>query len=696
VPRLSARLRLFGLIAAVLVPVWLFAAYLLAQYAVNERQRFEREAQQVAHQVSLVVEGELTNLLTVVRGLSKSGELVNGDLSGLHAQAVRLVQGSDRVILLRDIGGKQFLNTNVPFGKELPPAVPLTAAEADKVRAGVVLVSDVYAGPLSGQYRVAVGLPVHGPEGEPWLLAITVPTAYLRDAMRPAVPAGWIAAIGDSDGNYIARSQLHEETTGKPGLPEYVAKVVGTSGTFTARNFQGQTLLAGYYRSDFSNWFYTANVPLSVVQEPLWRSVIAIGAIGVGAMLVSVALAYVVGNGFTKAARGLAARAEALGKGQHVEPMRTSIAEFAVIAETLVEAERAIAERKSELETVLETVPAAVWFTYDANAREVIRNRFAAALMGLPADQRTSFGTRDFVIDTIALKNGQPVSREDRPLSRAMRGEQTDGEEFEYILLDGTRRVLLTSARPIHDTFGRIVGAVQISLDITERKRGEEQRNLLVHELNHRVKNTLAVVQAIASQTLRSAAGLEEAESALVSRLVSLAKAHDILTQENWSGADLDDVVVASVTAHSAIERFRIEGDPVRLPPSLALSVAMAIHELTTNALKYGALSQTGGTVSIHWTKTPGDEADHLGIEWREQGGPPVKPPERKGFGTRMLVRIFDSERGGVTIQFEPSGLRCVLEVDLPPRSGKDGRPAAAQPADANEAGPEAVSRLAR
>lgn len=684
-PRLSARRRLLGLIAAVLVPVWLFAAFLLFQYSVTERHRFEREAQQVARQVSLVVEGELTNLLTVVRGLSKSGELEKGDLAGLHARAVRLVQGSDRVILLRDIAGRQLLNTNVPFGKEVPPAPPLTGAEADKVKAGVVVVSGVYPGPISGQFRVAVGLPVQGPGGEPWVLAITVPTTYLRDVMVPAVPAGWIAAIGDRDGSYVARSQLHEETTGKPGLPEYVEKVVGTSGTFTSPNFQGMTLLAGYYRSNFSNWFYTANVPLSVVQAPLWRSLIAIGAIGVAAMLVSVTLAFAVGKGFTKAARGLAARAEALGRGQRVEPMRTSIAEFAVIADALVEAERAIAERKSELETVLETVPAAVWFTYDPNAREVIRNRFAAALMGLPADQHTPFGTREYVIDTIALKNGQPVSREERPLSRAMRGEQTDGEEFEYILLDGTRRVLLTSARPIHDRFGRIVGAVQISLDITERKRGEEQRNLLVHELNHRVKNTLAVVQAVASQTLRSAAGLEEAESALVSRLVSLAKAHDILTQENWSGADLEDVVTASVTAHSAIERFRIEGGQVRLPPSLALSIAMAIHELTTNALKYGALSRDGGTVSIRWTKTGNGDADHLSIEWREQGGPQVTPPERKGFGTRMLGRIFDSERGGVTIRFEPDGLVCVLEADLALSDSGEGRATAAtaQPAEA-------------
>ena len=329
---------------------------------------------------------------------------------------------------------------------------------------------------------------MRGPKGENWLLAITVPTERIRDVMMPAVPEGWTLGIGDRDGTYVARSQLHEEMTGKPGLPEYLAKVVGRSGTFTSRNFQGMTLLAGYYRSDFSNWFYTANVPLAVVQAPLWRSLKAVGAIGLLAMLLSGVLAYVVGKGFARAAGDLAARADALGHGRPVALMSTAVSEFAAIADALIGAERALAERAHELETVLETVPAAVWFTYDPQARQVIRNRFAAELMGLPTDVSKSFGAPDLVIDTIAIKEGNTVSREDRPLSRAMRGEQTDNEEFAYILPSGIERILLSSARPIYGRDSSIVGAVQISLDITERKRGEEQRTLLVNELNHRVQ----------------------------------------------------------------------------------------------------------------------------------------------------------------------------------------------------------------
>ncbi|UVK54801.1 PAS domain-containing protein [Mesorhizobium sp. AR02] len=664
--RLSARLHLLGLIAAAVVPVWLFAAYLLAQYAFTERARFESAALQVARQVSLVVEGELTNLVTVLEGLSKSAALAGGDLNTLHGEAVRLVQGTDRIILLRDLNGRQFVNTELPYGTELPPAVPLSATEVAKLKASQPVVSDVYASPVSNEYRIAVALPVRGPHGESWLLAITVPTAHIRDVMMPAVPVGWTLGVGDRNGNYVARSQLHEKMTGKPGLPEYLEKVVGRAGTFTSRNFQGMTLLAGYYRSEFSDWFYTANVPLSAVQAPLWRSLGAIGAIALVAMLVSGALAYVVGKGIARAAGDLAIRADALGHARPVAAMSTTVSEFAAIADALAAAERALAERASELETVLETAPAAVWFTYDPQARQVIRNRFAAELMGLPTDIRKSFGAPDLVIDTIALKDGHAVSREDRPLSRAMRGEQTDNEEFAYILPSGVERTLLSSARPIRNAADKIIGAVQISLDISERKRGEEQRKLLVNELNHRVKNTLAVVQAIASQTLRNATSLPEAGRSLASRLGSLAKAHDILTQENWSGANLQDLITTSLAPHAGLDRFQLSGDSVWLPPNLALSLALAIHELTTNAIKYGALSTGGGTVSISWTVSKQAEQRRLRIEWREQGGPPVAPAERKGFGTRMLERLLDPESGGsVTTTFEPTGVVCVFGVNL-------------------------------
>jgi PAS domain S-box-containing protein len=661
----SVRSHLLGLIAAAVIPVWLFAAYLLVQYALHERHRFEEDAQQTAHQVSLVVEGELANLQTVLQGLSKSAALANADLATFRGEALALVQGTDRIIVLRDEAGNQLMDTGIGYGADLPPLDPLTADERERADASGVLVSGVIAAKGSNKYRVAITIPVRSPGRQDLLLSISVSTDRIHDVMMPAVPDGWTVGVGDRDGTFVARSKMHGEMTGKPGLPEYVQHIVGRSGSFTSRNFQGIELLAGYYRSSYSDWFYTANVPLSAVQAPLWRSLAAIVGIGLLALILSVLLGYIVGKHFTRAAVDLAARADALGHGRRVEPMSTSVTEFAAIAEALVEAERAIAERRYELEAVLDTVPAAVWFTYDPHALHVIRNRFAADLMGLPTDAYKSFGAPELVVNTVAVKDGKVVSRKDRPLSRAMRGELTDQEEFSYTLPSGVERILLSSARPIRDPNGSIMGAVQISLDITERKRGEEHRKLLANELNHRVKNTLAVVQSIAGQTIRNAASLPEAASTLSSRLISLAKAHDLLTQQNWSGADLRELIKAAIEPHAPIDRLRISGETVWLPPNVALAAALAFHELTTNAIKYGALSNAVGTVSISWEVVGQGQDRRLELEWRELGGPPVEAADRKGFGTKLLERVFAAEAESVSLKFERSGLVCNFKVKL-------------------------------
>ncbi|BCH05523.1 hypothetical protein MesoLj131c_72650 (plasmid) [Mesorhizobium sp. 131-3-5] len=662
----SVRLHLLGLIAAAIVPVWLFAAYLLVQFALRERDRIENEAVQTARQVSLVVEGELFNLQTVLNGLSKSAALSKGDLQAFHDQAVNLVWGTDRVIVLRDLGRNQLMNTEIGYGTRLPPVEPITDHDRQRLQTSGLFVSDVFAAAGSKDYRVAVGVRVPAPKGEDLILSISVPTSRIRNVMMPAVPEGWTVGVGDREGHFVARSKLHEEMTGKPGLPEYVEKVVGRSGSFTSRNLEGITLLAGYYRSSYSDWFFTANLPLSTAKAPLWRSLIAICGIGLLSLLVSMALGYIFAKRFIGATAQLSARAQALGHGQKVEPLHSSIAEFATIADAMVDAERAIATRRTELEAVLDTVPAAVWFTYDPKALQVIRNRFAAELMGLPTEASKSFGQPEHVIDTVAVKDGHVVSREDRPLSRAMRGELVDQEEFAYTLPSGVERFLLSSARPIRHPGGAILGAVQISLDITERKRGEEHRKLLGNELNHRVKNTLAVVQSIAAQTIRNATSLTEAQRTLSSRLISLAKAHDLLTQQNWSGADLNDLILGSIMPHAPIERFQISGEPVWLPPNIALSVALAFHELTTNAIKYGSLSNPTGRVCIRWSLVSHKQHRCLDLDWRETGGPRVGPGGRKGFGTQLLERVFDSDKSGsVALKFEESGLICEFRVIL-------------------------------
>jgi PAS domain S-box-containing protein len=202
--------------------------------------------------------------------------------------------------------------------------------------------------------------------------------------------------------------------------------------------------------------------------------------------------------------------------------------------------------------------------------------------------------------------------------------------------------------------------------DVTERKRAEELQLLLVNELNHRVKNTLATVQSVAGQTLRNASDLDGARDSLNTRLLALARAHDILTRESWDGADLRDVVSSLIGSHGDPERFRTEGPPLRLAPKAALSLSLALHELMTNATKYGALSNEVGRVALTWTRVKDDGVERLNLRWEEIDGPSVSTPSRQGFGSRLITGGLARELGGeVRLEYPPTGVVCSITSEF-------------------------------
>jgi two-component sensor histidine kinase len=205
--------------------------------------------------------------------------------------------------------------------------------------------------------------------------------------------------------------------------------------------------------------------------------------------------------------------------------------------------------------------------------------------------------------------------------------------------------------------------------DETAARLAEEHRVLLLHELNHRIKNTLATVQSIAEQTLRAAEVPAEARRVLTERLIALSQAHDVLVDQSWAGADLEAIVRGALAPHERTARkaFDIDGPPVRLSPPQAVSMALALHELATNAAKHGALRAAEGRVTVTWNLAlDGRGARRLNLLWRESGGPRVTPPTRRGFGARLISRTFGNESGGhAKLDYAPEGVRCVLQLPL-------------------------------
>jgi PAS domain S-box-containing protein len=233
--------------------------------------------------------------------------------------------------------------------------------------------------------------------------------------------------------------------------------------------------------------------------------------------------------------------------------------------------------------------------------------------------------------------------------------------EHRVQMLDGSFRWARSRAFPRRDPEGRICLWYGSTEDIHERKVAEERQRLLVNELNHRVKNTLATVQAIASQTLKGEIPLEEARARFEARLLALSRAHNLITDQNWEGASVEQVV-RGATDHLPPDRFQVTGERVWLSPRAALALALALHELSTNAVKYGALSGETGMVSIQWRS----EEDRLRVEWKESDGPPVAAPARRGFGSRLIERALGADLGGrAELLFEADGLRCTITASL-------------------------------
>lgn len=221
--------------------------------------------------------------------------------------------------------------------------------------------------------------------------------------------------------------------------------------------------------------------------------------------------------------------------------------------------------------------------------------------------------------------------------------------------------------QPIRDGEGAVIGIFVQGSDMTERVRGEEQRKLLLDELNHRVKNTLATVQSIAAQTLRMTPEPKAFRVAFEARLMALSAVHNLLTEANWEGARLEEILRTELIPYGGA-RFELDGPVVRLTAQEALTFALVTHELATNAAKYGSLSTPDGCVRVSWTAPrDGDGASRrLVLDWREEGGPPVAAPQRQGFGSRLIERSIQNDMHGETvISFDPEGLRCRISIRL-------------------------------
>ena len=326
----------------------------------------------------------------------------------------------------------------------------------------------------------------------------------------------------------------------------------------------------------------------------------------------------------------------------------------------LLKAGEAIARGDPYFRDVLEALPAAI-YTTDAAGRITYYNQAAALLWG----QRPELGESEWCGSwKLYWPDGRPLPHDQCPMALAIKeGRPNRGMEAVAERPDGIKIPFIPYPTPLFDSSGTLVGAVNMLVDITDRKRAEEALQLIVDESKHRIRNTLATVQAIATHTLHAS---DEERLAFVARLSALGRAHDLLSVENWSRAKIGDVVNQALAPFrdKAYERFVVEGpEDLWTSSNHASLLTMALHELATNASKYGALANNSGQVRLSWELVSQDQESRLRLCWTESGGPPVTAPSHAGFGSFLMNRVLKAERGEVRLEYKPQGLVATLEL---------------------------------
>ncbi|MGU3537046.1 HWE histidine kinase domain-containing protein [Methylobacterium sp. A54F] len=682
----STQVYLIALVVALIGPGLIFTAILLMRYASAERARFEQDARENVRGIALSLDRDTAGLVSVLQTLATSPRLREGEFEAFDAQARLVRDAIDLDIVLRKADGQQVVNTGVKRGAPLP----ISALPFDKeITSGTqrAMVSGLMPGAAPGQASYAVAVPVQVDGEVGYILSFAAPLARLQSILAREVVEGWTTGISDREGTVLARLP-DPSVVGQPRLNSLRQIQTDTPGVWEGKDRQRRPVIVVEARSRLTGWTVGASIPQALVDARLRRWIWAFGGFGLLVLATSSALAVNLWSRVSRPLRQLAASGPALARGEAIPRVASPVHEIRRLGDVLSEAslrlrtrgeerDRALAETRRGLSALRESearfrhmadsAPALIWMT-DEHASVIFANMHFDHMFGLPASELANDGWHRIIYPP-------DLDEFSTNFADAFAARVPFRMEVRVVDQDGNVRWLRCEGVPRLDDAGTFLGYTGCNVDITDAKQAEEHLLLLIHELNHRVKNTLATVQSIAGQSLRRLDGDEAsaARAAFEARLLALARVHDVLTRESWEGAELGTVVADAIrpldTAEGVRSRFSASGPPLRLPPRLALSIAMALHELGTNAVKYGALSREGGTVDITWSVRRDDEGEiRLFLRWTERGGPPVTQPTRTGFGSRLIERSLARELAGtVELLFAPGGVVCTIEAPVPP-----------------------------
>lgn len=533
-------------------------------------------------------------------------------------------------------------------------------------------------GGLGIQSVLPLSLPIWDADGKMvGVVAAALDLKWLDHTLEERViPDGGSLTIADRNGVVISREPFPERFIGTM-IPEAFQKYLNDSkpGSFEANSQDGTRRIYGYIPvTQFPGNVYVSaglstKVAFATINNAAKRGFILIAA----ALVLALSLSWLASRAFiTKPFDIMIDAVRDWRRGDYharIDMPRTS-GEFGLLAKGFNDLMDDVAERQQALQVseerarlALEAGHMGTWW-YDHRKGTGGWSSQAAVLLGLPEAKIAAS-----IEDWRGIVHPDDEERSLETLRAAVRGNGEYEDEYRILRPNGEIRWMNSRGRVSFDGQGKPTYFVGIFQDITERKQAEDQQRFFLDELNHRVKNTLATVQSIAAQTLRSTKDTTQFKEAFEGRLLALSKTHNLLTRKSWREADLRDIVEQELAPYrkSGDQRVSIEGPKVNLPSRYAINLGLVTHELVTNAAKYGALSVQTGHLNVSWSIVPGkDRPAQLRFHWTESGGPPVSPPKRQGFGSRLIRRSIEGElEGYMVLNFAVTGVSYDISVPL-------------------------------
>jgi PAS domain S-box-containing protein len=650
---------------AIIAPLLLFGAYAGISIADAQFDEVQEELMSEARALSAGVDREIIGEIERLQALAASPSLRQADFAEFQRQAeASLAMRQSGNIMLIDRNMQQLVDTWVPFGTHLEKtAVPEPVERA--LATGKPQVTGLFMVPVTRQLLFAVIVPVQI-DGESRYALTRAPGRHALAGMAAAneLPPGWHAVVSDAAHRIIAQSEQEDAFIGKE-LPPSQWHDAKPGGVFVFNDSEGRPSLDAYMWSELTGWQTSVWAPKVLVEAPvraLWRT---IGVMALLAFALVVALASWLGRIIARSVGYAAGAAIALGEGGPLPQSGTPVAEVDTLMaelrgaaarrqaaeDMLRESERQLYASKARLQVAIDAAQLGSW-QYDPSRRVVSGDtRFkqifdvdenGAVIEEIMKRVHPDDAERVWAAFQVALDPAAP-----KPNAHEYRVQRRDGE-VRWVEVHG---LAYFGSAGRERRAASIVGTAQ---DVTERKQREEQVYLLMREVSHRAKNMLSVVDAIAHQTATK--NPQDFVERFSERIQALAANQDLLVRSDWNGVEIDDLVHAQLAHFADLigSRIAVHGPTLRLNAASAQAIGLALHELTTNAGKYGALSTDTGRVDVCWES----DGDTFIMSWTERDGPPVAPPERRGFGTIVMETMAErSVDGAVDVDYAPSGV---------------------------------------